>query len=382
MRTGRREFLVSMAGFLACSLLRPTFAFSAGSSRIPRRAIGVNCMDLFYGPLIHDTSARPAEVRMRELGLAGIPFVRFAASPFWPNEWRKYYADRQRYFSHFDAVVKAAETHKIGLVPSLFWNPVTISDLVGEPVSDWGKQYSRTRDFMAGYVKEIVGRYHSSSAIWMWEFGNEFNTYANLPNSLKWWPKVNAERGTPAIRSKRDLITAAECREAFRHFGLEVRKIDQMNFISNGADLPRFDAYNLAHGKSQKDTAGELRAGLTDIVPDPINALSIHLYQKSEGRYFPNSSSSYTEILSEVASAAKGANKLSFVGEFGVPRMTDKAKEKREYERMLKAIAASGINLAALWVFDFQHQKDEWSVQFGGDRAYQLDAVSKINSEL
>lgn len=382
MQTTRRDFLLAVIGLLSVGLSESALSAAMPGAGIPNRAIGVNCFDLFYGPLVRDPAVRSAFERMRELRVAGIPFVRFAASPFWPDEWKLLRSDRKRYFACLDAAVEAAESNTIGLVPSLFWNPSSVSDMVGESVKDWGRPGSRTLNFMAEYAEMVVSRYQKSKAVWMWEFGNEFNTYADLPNALKWWPRVRTEKGTPSDRSSHDLIRSADCKVAFQHFGMLVRKLDKWRPITNGADIPRPNAYNLAHGKIRNDTAEEFRFILRDICPDPVNVISTHIYQKSEGKYFSSKDSSYKQLLDEISAAAKQSRKYSFVGEFGIPRMSDKTREKQEFERLLNSIVSSEINWAALWVYDFQHQKADWSIQLKGDRAYQLEAVARANSLL
>ena len=66
------------------------------------------------------------------------------------------------------AVVRVAEKHQLGLIPSLFWHQATVSDLVNEPLDQWGNPSSRTIEFMRGYTREVVTRLKDSPAIWAW----------------------------------------------------------------------------------------------------------------------------------------------------------------------------------------------------------------------
>lgn len=376
----RREFFQSVGGLLLAAAANKTVAQAGGeSSQLPVRAFGVNCFDLFYGRLFRHGGVRLASVRLRELSMRGIPFVRFSASPFWPREWSAYRDDPARYFGVLDEVVAAAENNGVGLVPSLFWNPASVSDMVDEPVSDWGRADSQTRAFMAEYTDRVVARYRQSSAIWMWEFGNEFNTYANVSNAMKWWPKVDVSQGTPARRSVRDLLTTAGCADAFAHFGKIVRQLDSERRITAGTDIPRYNVSNLAAGGWGPDSPTQFRAALGQVTPNPLDVVSVHLYPDREGQYFGfGNSSQFSDILREVGKTGRSLGKEVFVGEFGVPRMVDRDEEKRQFRRLLDSIVGAQVNWAALWAYDFGHQ-EKWSVRFDNDRAWQLEWVAQAN---
>ena len=109
----------------------------------PFYGAGVNYFSLFCWYLEH-----PQDQSFRE-GLAtlkryGIPFVRFNAGGFYPSDYQLYKQDPRRYWQLMDDVVRAAEEYGIGLVPSLFWASLTVPDLVGEPLSEWGNPDSKT----------------------------------------------------------------------------------------------------------------------------------------------------------------------------------------------------------------------------------------------
>ena len=376
----RRNFCQSISGIaLAAGMSRTSAQTSSLKNKIPDRAIGVNCFDLFYGQLFNHRGVRHASERFKELRRGGIPFVRFSASPFWPKEWSIYRNDPVGYFGVLDEVVAAAENNRVGLVPSLFWNPVSVSDIVGEPVSDWGRPDSRTRAFMVEFTEKVVARYRHSDAIWMWEFGNEFNAYADLPNALTWWPKVDVSMGTPAKRSAADLMSVVSCADAFSHFGRIVRRLDPLRYVSSGTDIPRYNASNLVTGKWIADSPSQFRAAIKQVTPDPLDVISIHLYPDREGKYFGSiKSSQFADILSEVALVGKAFRKKIFVGEFGVARMKDKDEEKVKLRRLLDSFVSMQVNWAALWVYDRINDHD-WSTRFDNDRAWQLELVAQTN---
>lgn len=372
----RRDLFRLFAGGLVTSV---AMADRARANGIGSGNIGVNCFDLFYGLMVDPQRTRHPNARLRELRMKQIPLVRFSCSPFWAKEWGLYQNSRAKYFNAMDSVFEAAEYQQIKLVPSLFWNPFSVSDLVGEPVSAWGREGSSTLDFMRRYTEDVISRYKSNTSILMWEFGNEFNSYADLPNALQWWPKVDVTMGTPASRSKLDLIKASDCASAFAYFASIAKQIDPQRLVGSGADIPNFNAQNLARGSFNVDTESEFRAALTKLAPSGVDVMSIHLYPRREGRYFANKASSFASILSEVTASAHAAGKKVFIGEFGVPRMTNAEAERQTFGRLLDSIVASKVDWAALWVYDLWNQEKEWSVRFDNDRAWQLEMIQKAN---
>jgi Cellulase (glycosyl hydrolase family 5) len=341
--------------------------------------IGVNCFDLFYGLLVDPQRTRNPDVRLLELHKNKIPLVRFSSSPFWPREWAMYKNDKAKYFKAMDSVFDAAERRQVMLVPSLFWNPSSVSDLVNEPISAWGKEGSKTRAFMSQYTEDVVSRYKGNSSILMWEFGNEFNSYADLPNALRWWPKVDEAMGTPSRRTSLDLIKASDCASTFAFFASVVKQFDQQRLVGSGADIPNFNAQNLIQGSFTADTKQQFRSALKTLTPNGVEVMSVHLYPQREGKYFSSTSSNFSSLLNEVMASAHSASKRVFVGEFGVVRSSNQEMERQTFTRLLDAIVASRVDWAALWVYDLWTQEKDWTVRFDNDRAWQLDLIAQAN---
>ena len=103
----------------------------------PYRGMGANYFSLF-SRILKDPTDRSFDDGLRQLAEAEIPFVRFMACAFWPVQWELYQKDKEAYFKRLDAVVRSAEKHGVGLIPSLFWNMATLPDLVGEPIDQLG----------------------------------------------------------------------------------------------------------------------------------------------------------------------------------------------------------------------------------------------------
>jgi len=348
----------------------------------PYRGIGVNYFSAFYRTLKDpdDTSYRQGLARLARLG---IPFARFMACGFWPVDNRLYIKDKARYFELLDGIVRAAEEAGVGLVPSLFWHSSTVPDLVGEPRDAWGYPESRTRAFMRTYVREVVTRYRGSPAIWGWEFGNEYNLAADLPNAAKHRPKIVPRLGTPKSRSARDDLSHDTIAAAFSAFAKEVRRHDPHRFVTTGNSRPRASAWHQWREKSWKqDSEAQYDERLLLDHPDPVNVVSIHIYKAAEKRF--GREVGIDEFLRLSVGAASKAGKPLFVGEFGARREEAEREEvvRRRFERILSAIENAKVPLAALWVYDFGGQEKTWNVTSDNARAWQLEAIARANRRI
>ncbi len=328
------------------------------------QGIGVNYFDCFLRTL-NDGNDTSYDAGFAILAAKGIPFARFCATGFWPRDMKLYQTDRAEYFRRLDGVVKSAENHGIGLVPSLFWYFACVPDLVGEPMDQWGNPQSKTHSWMREYVREVVTRYRGSRAIWAWELGNEYSLSASLPNAKDNRPKAHADLGTPEARSERDDLTFAMVRVAFVEFGKAVREHDPKRLILTGDSFPRPSAWHQEHENSwTKDTPEQFAEFLALANPDPICAISLHAYEDDDQRF---------AIAMEVSRKLK---KPVMIGEFGAPGETPENAAK--CRRLLKSIVDLHIPLAALWVFDLKSQK-EFNVTADNARSWQLDLVSEAN---
>jgi hypothetical protein len=333
----------------------------------PFRGIGVNYFDAFYRHVKDPDDTTFAE-GFRALADAGIPFARLMAGGFWPVEQRLYLDDRVEFFRRFDRVVRAAEMHGVGLIPSLFWHPATAPDLVGEPVSAWGDPTSRTHAYMRTYVRDVVTRYSRSPAVWGWEFGNEYTLGADLPNASEHRPPVHPDLGTAPTRSELDDLTHEMVRAAFTAFAQEVRRHDPHRVVSTGDSIPRDSAWhNWKEGTWTLDTPEQFAEMLLGNNPDPVDLVSIHAYMDDTPR------------IADAAAVAAGMPKPLFIGEFGA--YGTGPETEAWFSESLRAVEASGAPLAALWVFDFAGQP-EWSVTPTNERAWQLEAIARANQRM
>ncbi|MFW6163621.1 MAG: cellulase family glycosylhydrolase [Planctomycetota bacterium] len=348
----------------------------------PYRGIGVNYFDCFARTL-GDPDDTSCEEGFAALARLGIPFCRFSACPFWPAQYQLYVEDRAEYWRRMDRVVHAAERQGIGLIPSLFWYSAAVPDLVGEPRDQWGNPESKTHAFMRVYVREMVTRYRRSPALWGWEFGNEYNLAADLPNAAAHRPKIVPKLGTPTTRSARDDLTHEAIAVAFAAFAREVRRHDPHRAIFTGNSAPRPSAWHQwREGTWGQDTPEQFARRLLRDNPDPVDTVTVHVYWDAEKRF--GRQATVEEFLRLAMQAAVEAGKPLFVGEFGASRKQgeDEAAVRARFARILGAIERTGVPLAALWVYDFAHQEKTWNITPTNARAWQLEAVAAANRRL
>jgi len=331
------------------------------------RAIGVNYFDAFARTL-KDPNDTSYDAGLRVLAEHGIPFARFMCGGFWPTDMKLYLENKAGYFERLDGVVRAAEKHGIGLIPSLFWHLATVPDLVGETCDQWGNPASKTHAFMRTYTREVVTRYRNSPALWGWEFGNEYNLAADLPNAREHLPPIVPKRGTPSARSDRDILTHEMVRTALREFAREVRRHDRQRIIVTGNSIPRPSAWHQMHeGTWTKDSPEQFAQMLAGDNPDPAGTLSIHVYEEA------------ADCLGQAMEVARKAGKPLFVGEFGVSG--EGPGTRQQFESLLGRIEEAGVPLAALWVYDYRAQT-EWTVRSDNSRSHQLTALAAANQRL
>jgi len=358
----------------------------------PYRGVGVNYFSAFIRKLGMEGSSVDLNDDSYRQGFAvlvehEIPFIRFAAGGFWPNEWRPYLDDPQAYFQAMDRFVKDAEQAGLGLIPSLFWYFPTIPDLVGESVDQWGNPKSRTHAFMRQYTQEVVSRYKDSPAIWAWEFGNEWIHEADLPQPELGRGGIAPDFGTPAERTARDKMYRKNIRAAYQAFAQTVREIDPHRPIFSGDTLPRPAAYHNFHEASWKiDTRAEWEEMfLQDNAA--MDALSAHFYYyqldggHQDGGVKDLSAEQQVSLLTAIA---QRAGKPLWIGEFG---QNGKEKtwdeERRQFEFILNLMLENDVPLSALWNFDFEHgDQTHWNITATNHRAYMLDVLQAANRKM
>ncbi|MFO7936496.1 MAG: cellulase family glycosylhydrolase [Kiritimatiellia bacterium] len=340
----------------------------------PYRGIGANYFDLFLRILINakDTSSLTGLARIAQ---AEIPFVRFSG-PYSASDWRLYRENKEEYFRRFDLVVRTAEQHNIGLIPSLFWT-LSLCELVGEPRDQWGNPQSKTIALMRQYTGEVMNRYKASPAIWGWEFGNEHNLLVDLPNAAQFRPKSGT--GT-----ERDDVTAEIMTVMLSEFAKTVRMYDKTRPIFSGHSHPRPYAWHNSNRRSWTfDSPAQAREIILRDNPAPLDTITIHFYgiknvDTELGKWVLNRQH-YLMWLREIADQYK---RPIFVGEFGLADKSDGPPSRPVFEAQLAELEKAEIDLAAFWVYDRVGGGGGWSATFENERAYMITLTALANRRL
>jgi hypothetical protein len=345
------------------------------------RGIGVNYYDAFQRHLL-DGNDKTFTQGFEALGNRNIPFARFNAGGFWPSDWNLYQSNESTYWRRMDHVIEAAETHGVGLIPTFFWNWHAVPDLVGDSAgTGWADRSTSTHHFAKKYVEKFIDRYQSSSAIWAYEIGNEWNNQKDLPETNGYYlPRIVPSKGTPTTRTDADALTSEIHRYAFSELASVIRANDSERAILSGNTIPRSSAWNLRVDKSwEPDTRDEFRLELANDNPGETDTLSAHVYfDNTRDHRFDDGQAGYGEVIAEMKAVADSLGKPLLLGEFGTKEGETNMRKRFDY--MLSVYESQGIDLAALWVFDYAAQP-EWSVRWDNDRSWMLDAIEDWNLE-
>ena len=230
-----------------------------------------------------------------------------------------------------------AEKLEIGLIPSFFWIYTTVPDYVREPYRSWGIEGSRTTEFLKAYTTDVVEALKPYKSIFAWEFGNEFNLQADLPNWQKEFGKTDA----------RYWIQGRDVRYAIRLFAETVRSLDpDGRMIVSGHSAMRPSQYHLnTEYTFSVDDTQQYRAATELFTPDPAEGMSEHVYEA--GREFADRGKvTLSEQIAVAMGTARSLNKVYIVGEFGglLPL-------KQAYRTYYDAFLDGGVQLSLIWNF-------------------------------
>lgn len=336
------------------------------------RAVGVNYYELFTRLATKHDSASSLE-GLQQLARSGVPFVRFNAGGYSAKDWQRYLSNKEAHFAQMDRVVRAAESAGIGLIPSLFWSR-SLSQAAGEHAESWGNPESRTSTLMRDYTTEMVTRYRQSPAIWAWEFGNEWNLSADLPN---------AADQRKAGQDERDDLKNAHLGVAIKGFTTSVRSLDATRPLITGHSHPRAAAWHNTHEKSWKsDSAEQWREIVLRDNPEPIDTIGIHIYADTEAREAcAQWTTGWPDYLGKLRALATELQRPIFIGEFGLAEggKFDPEEVKSRFRDIISGMEAANIDLAAVWVFDLPSQGKDWNITFTNERSYMLQDVIEAN---
>ena len=93
-----------------------------------RSQTGFNAVGLWW--LYQAGNATGARASMQQAAAAGFPYLRVAATGFWPTDMASYMQDAATYWDLFDTFVADAASAGVRLVLDIQWNMFLFSDLV------------------------------------------------------------------------------------------------------------------------------------------------------------------------------------------------------------------------------------------------------------
>lgn len=147
---------------------------------------------------------------------------------------------------------------------------------------------SKTAEFLKAYTTDIVTSLREYKSIFAWEFGNEFNLHADLPQYAQrhtqadppdWRDVFGTEDPDWRIRGK-DILYA------YRTFTRIVRRLDpDRRMLLSGNAILRETQYNqYTRDRMTIDDTKQYRKISRILNPGPIETVSEHVYQ--HGRQF------------------------------------------------------------------------------------------------
>ena len=316
--------------------------------RKPYRATGVNCYDLFNGTVTYDDKDSAfrfdpshAYATLDRLKAEGVPVVRFNCGMYYDTELPAVIEYGEQYFATLKKIAEYAETCRIGLIPSLFWHFAAVPRYFGEPYRSWGRDTSRTLGFMKTYTRRVVETLQGCKSIFAWEFGNEFNLEADLPN----WQEIYKTDDPD------NCLTADDVQYAYETFVQTVRAVDTTGRLicSGNAALRPSQYHQYVEHSWTADTPQQYAEITRKLNPDGMRSVSEHIYdlKRKVGPY--DSLLDLDGQLALARDAAHSMGKIYYVGEFaGV--LPSEADYRIFYDAFLRA----GVPLSLVWNFSMK----------------------------
>jgi hypothetical protein len=353
-------------------LLNPNFQIPAMTiesgvlklNGLPFSGIGVNYYRLVDERALKDPEDLSYENGLKQLALFKVPLARLNLN-FRPIDANIFFNNRSKYFERLDNVVNLAAKYNIGLIPVFFWFHYTFSDIAGEFVDQIGEENSVTRQKMREFVTEIVNRYKNYRNIWAWEFGNEWNLSADLPNAASLLPPTNTSHGNPPTRDpERDIVYTDDMLSAMVDIGTLIKSLDPARPISTGNSMSRGSQWHQDQWRRgfipigsawDTDSAEEAEIMAIRHCPEPYDLYSVHVYPYN-----------YQKLV-DFAGYAANMEKPVFIGEFGTSQA-----EEGDFEAVLSAVKTYG-SISALWTYD--RTTDSFNVSTTNNRRWMFQAI-------
>ncbi len=287
---------------------------------------------------------------MDDLVARNIRFVRFLVIGFRTKTYRfGFKENRTLFFTKLDALVAAAESRGVLLVPSLFFSSPCLPPHFSEPLNAYGNTASQTYQEMSLVISEIVSRYKNSSAIAYWEFSNETDARTSNPvSSPNFSFDVNMEQpnGWTSADGWNDLTSSV----ATQRFHDLCKTYDPDGVTASGNQGWRVLGHN------RRNSIMDILRDIT--LDDKTDTATIHPYE-SQG-FHTTAYEGMAAYLRQLRSHLEAANKPLIVGEFGCS-LTFSAGGRTGvqcYKFILDNIMSAEVDLAMSWAISAYPEND------------------------
>lgn len=339
--------------------------------------MGVNFFSMMGGASAKSNfDATDAIEHINILGSYNTRAFRFSLMPFYARQYDSFTDYYGSYIKYLDDCVNACEKAGVGMIVSFYWTSA-IQDLYDEGTAIALRDpESKTWDLMARYTAFIVDRYKNSPALFVWEFGNEYNLACEVGGlgDLPAWSK------RPSRTEAEDKMTAQTMNTVYKRWVDVIYDNDPSHrLIANGDAVYRTGQNGQAF-KDQASSGGDTLDNQYHIAnflnPEgekgEMNAISWHVYagvaSNQEGRehiagYYSNNIpiESWEDFMTHMMTMGKSMNKTCYFGECGtgadgtIGLPGDKynyTDQKRVIDALGDAMMRTHFPLALLWNYD------------------------------
>lgn len=331
-------------------------------------AYGVNIYDIFVNKRRLNANY-DVETPLKTLRDSGISIARMSIGPYTVGHFANYYYSPDEYFEALDAVIAACEKYHIGIFASISWNPV-IKDFVGETWDQMGDPNSKTVQVAKQYYTDVVKRYKDSPAIWAWEFGNEYNLYADL-----------------FYVQPADHVRSEDTSVYYQEVGKAIRKIDPYRLIVGGDSELGCRPASLRKTNSWKADDLQDTIESTELyAPSPLEAISSHMYEYGQsGKTVEETTfKDYKAAVQLALDACHELKKGYYIGEYGPGSFLNDGTgtietNKHVLDLMHQAFIDLDVQVALGWICttDFSDKKSLRSEPY----IYWYSELERINKE-
>jgi hypothetical protein len=285
---------------------------------------------------------------------AGFGFVRAQVTGYRPadfgdqwNDLRLWQTNPPAFWAAIDRMFDALDRARLRLVPTFVWNIRQFPSLANDPVGRFVRDPdSRSRQLLARFVRDFIGRYKDRDTVLFYELTNEMNLEADLD--------MSSHCRRPMAPCSSDYFTTGEMIGFSSDLVALIKSLDPRRLVSSGYSAPRGAAAHLmqhpgfAPGGPEwvADSLDEFRSYLL-AVHRPFDIVSAHIYPDAEDNRFGRPPGRQYELAADVSRVAKIAGKKLFIGEFG------DTSASPFMHGLLDEMVREDIDYAAPWVWEF-----------------------------